>query len=369
MQESAVRSRFRRRLLAWFDRHQRDLPWRRKKSLYRVWVSEIMLQQTQVDTVVAYFNRFVKQFPTVEHLASADESTVLHAWEGLGYYRRASQMHAAAKKIVAEHNGRFPNEFQDVLALPGVGRYTAGAILSIAADQQHPVLEGNTIRLFSRLMNFRDDATSTSGQRQLWEFAESIVSRNRPGDTNQALMELGSQICKTAGPDCLNCPVSSFCKAFLEGEPATLPNKGSSKTLYESLHQAVVVVQRGQKVVLRRCGPGEHWSGLWDFPRFTIAKLDSQKAIARDLAGQLKKQTGLSVSLVPTGLPVIKHAVTRFRISLDSYRAQSISGRLRAIADQLEWVPKEELILYPMSVTGRKVARLLINESAASIFK
>ncbi len=322
-----------------------------------------MLQQTQVETVVDYFKRFVKQFPGVRELARADESAVLRAWEGLGYYRRARQMHAAAKKIVADHGGKFPVEFEQVLALPGIGRYTAGAILSIADDQQLPVVEGNTIRLYARLMNLRDDVTTSTSQRMMWEFAESIVSRHRPGDTNQALMELGSQVCRTGTPECHNCPVKAFCKAFLEGEAAALPNKGISKTRYESLQQSVVIVQRFGKVVLRRCGPDEHWSGLWDFPRFTMVSQDTSIGVVSRLEAQVKKQTGLGVSLVATGLPVIKHAVTRFRISLESYRAASIAGRLRTIPEQLLWVPIHELGEFPMSVTGRKFARLLMMQS------
>ena len=170
---------FRRQLLQWFDQHQRDLPWRRRKTLYRIWVSEIMLQQTQVSTVVDYYQRFVKRFPSVEKLAAAETEDVLKLWEGLGYYRRARQMHAAAQVVVDRHRGRFPRSYDAVLDLPGIGRYTAGAILSIATDQRFPVLEGNTQRLYSRLLRLKSDPKSTSSQRTLWQFADALV----PGET------------------------------------------------------------------------------------------------------------------------------------------------------------------------------------------
>ena len=268
METPEERAQFRRRLLRWFDQNQRDLPWRKDKSRYRIWISEIMLQQTQVATVVGYFERFLKKFPTIKNLAEGNESQVLKLWEGLGYYRRARQIHAAAKIIVDEHNGNFPDTFNEVLSLPGIGRYTASAILSIADDQPHSILEGNTIRVYSRLWDFREDVTSGAGQKQLWAYGDTLITKNRPGDLNQALMELGSEICRARTPSCLLCPVQKHCIARLQGVPENLPNKGSRKIRYENSLQAAVVVQRKGKVALRLCGPDEHWTGLWDFPRF-----------------------------------------------------------------------------------------------------
>ena len=177
LESSAQRTAFRRRLLKWFDANQRDLPWRKNRTPYRIWVSEIMLQQTQVATVIAYYRRFMKQFPTVKKLAAAEQSEVLKLWEGLGYYRRARQLHAAAQQVVDQHGGKFPTDFDSVLALPGIGRYTAGAILSISLDQRLPILEGNTIRLFARLLAMPDDPRTTANQKVLWKFAESILPK------------------------------------------------------------------------------------------------------------------------------------------------------------------------------------------------
>ncbi|MGB1706711.1 MAG: A/G-specific adenine glycosylase, partial [Rubripirellula sp.] len=181
-QQAGWRSRVRRSLLAWFAKHARDLPWRRQPTPYRVWVSEVMLQQTQVATVLPYYDRFMGSFPTVSDLAAADEQVLLSHWEGLGYYRRARSLHAAAKLIVADHGGEFPLQFDEVLALPGIGRYTAGAILSIAFQQPAPIVDGNVARVFSRLYRIEDDIQSSKVQKMLWEFAETWVQGERPGD-------------------------------------------------------------------------------------------------------------------------------------------------------------------------------------------
>jgi A/G-specific adenine glycosylase len=217
MLDPKTKTELRRRLRNWFDSHQRDLPWRTDKTPYRIWVSEIMLQQTQVATVIDYFQRFVTRFPDVSSLASAEEAEILKLWEGLGYYRRARQMHAAAKLICEKHDAKFPLDFDQVLALPGVGRYTAGAILSISTDQRLPILEGNTIRLFARLMGLKTDPKTSANQARLWEFSESLLPSKLVGDFNQALMELGSEICTPRNPDCPHCPLLKFCPTFAGG--------------------------------------------------------------------------------------------------------------------------------------------------------
>ena len=207
----------RRRLVAWYATNARELPWRRSSDPYRIWVSEIMLQQTQVATVKPYFDRFLDAFPTVEALAAADEHQVLRLWEGLGYYRRARQLHRAAQQIVAEHGGQFPRDRETVRQLPGIGRYTAGAILSMAFDAREPILEANTVRLWSRLLAYRGDATSAAGSRLLWGAAEAILPRTGSGTLNQSLMELGSTVCLPKAPRCDACPVAMLCQARAAG--------------------------------------------------------------------------------------------------------------------------------------------------------
>ncbi len=354
---SNSRTTFRRRLLKWFDANQRDLPWRKNRTPYRIWVSEIMLQQTQVATVIDYYNRFMKQFPTVKKLAAADQSEVLKLWEGLGYYRRARQLHAAAQFVVEQHGGRFPTDFESVLALPGIGRYTAGAILSISLDQKLPILEGNTIRVFARLLAMKDDPRSSANQKVLWQFSESVLPRQRCGDFNQALMELGSEICTPTKPACDQCPISNYCPTFVRGLQEQIPASGK-KTKYEDLHEAVIVVRKGQgartKFLVRQCGPDERWSGLWDFPRYKVVDDD----VEDDLSKQLKAQTGLTANVVAT-TKRIKHAVTKYRITLDCYIADSPTGRLKKNQTATQWLTADELADLPMSTSGRKIVNAL----------
>ena len=353
----------RKRLLAWFDENQRELPWRNNKTPYRIWVSEIMLQQTQVATVIDYYLRFMKQFPTVKKLAAADEADVLKLWEGLGYYRRARQLHAAARLVVENHKGRFPETFDEVLALPGIGRYTAGAILSISQDQQLPILEGNTIRLFARLMEMKADPKTGPNQKALWEFSESLLPKKRCGDFNQALMEVGNQVCTPKRPKCLICPIHDLCPTAIKGLQEQIP-AASKKMKYEDLHEAVLLVRRKNKFLIRQCGPGERWENLWDFPRFEIetkipkrTKPQGEKlaVILEQLTGNLETMTGLKASLAATDIR-IKHAVTRFRITLDCFVTESVTGRMKKMPGETQWVSLSQMSEVPMSMTGRKIA-------------
>ncbi len=346
----------RRRLLSWYDRHARDLPWRRSPSLYRVWVSEIMLQQTQVATVETYFRRFLKAFPNVRSLAAAEEEQVLRLWEGLGYYRRARQLHQAAQIIVREYGGRFPRDLDAVRQLPGIGRYTAGAIVSIALDARAPILEANTVRLWSRLLAFRGDPTKAAGQRLLWDAAEQILPRRRIGDVNQALMDLGSQICTPRQPACDVCPLATLCAAHAAGLQESIPRL-APKQAFTDVREAAIVVRRRNEVLLRRCAPGQRWAGLWDFPRFAL-ETAAGADVRREVIEKVREQTGV---LVEPGehLTTIKHGVTRYRITLDCHAARYVSGRTRSSGDaELRWVRPTALTEFPLSTTGRKLARL-----------
>ena len=351
------KQRLRRRLLGWYAGHARDLPWRRSPEAYRVWISEIMLQQTQVATVEEYFTRFIEAFPTVHDLAAADEQQVLRLWEGLGYYRRARQMHAAARVIVDEHAGHIPHSIDGWQRLPGVGRYTAGAICSIALGQRVPILEANTIRLLSRLIGYRDDPTKAAGQRLLWQMAEAILPQKRVAQFNQALMELGSLVCTPNGPQCDRCPVASLCAAHEAGLQHEIP-LAKKKPQITDLHEAAVIVRKNGSVLLRQCPAGERWAGLWDFPRFEI-DAGRPAALRKQLAERVHEQTGI---LTKPGeqLSTMKHSVTRYRITLDCYAAQYKSGRIRTSRSQpVRWIRRMELADLPLSTTGRKLARLV----------
>jgi A/G-specific adenine glycosylase len=358
--DSAWRRALRRALLGWYEHHARDLPWRRNRDPYRVWISEIMLQQTQVATVRSYFERFVERFPNVAVLAAADEADVLRLWEGLGYYRRARQMHLAARQIVEQHGGVFPDTLAAVLSLPGVGRYTAGAILSIALNQRQPILEANTLRLYSRLLAYTGDPRSAAGQQRLWEFAEQILPRRHVGRFNQALMELGSEICRPRSPACAACPLAELCPTRARGCQDRIPAP-AKRPVYESLSETAVIVRKQQHVLLRQCGPTERWAGLWDFPRFGAEPADGSpldqhgSAQSAQIARRVQRLTGIEVR-IGQRLQVLKHAVTRFRITLHCYSAEWIAGK-PTDPDACRWVSPAALSEYPLSTTGRKLSR------------
>ena len=347
-----------RRLLTWYSRHARDLPWRRTGDPYAIWVSEIMLQQTQVATVEGYFERFIDRFPDIRSLARADEQQVLRMWEGLGYYRRARLMHQAARVLVAEHGATFPRDIQTVRSLPGIGRYTAGAILSIAFDDRHPVLEANSIRLLTRLLAFVDDPETADSRRQLWAAASQLLPQKQVGHFNQATMELGSQVCTPRKPNCPACPLRELCATHSVGMQDRIP-MAKQKTPYEAVREAVVVVRRSGKVLILRCPPGERWAGLWDFPRFTM-RAQRPGAVERELQRKCLKMTGCEI--IPRDrFTTIKHTVTRYRITLDCYHAHYLRGAgQRSPARPMQWIKPAEFEEIPLSVTGRKISRLLL---------
>jgi A/G-specific adenine glycosylase len=253
--EEADARDFQQRLLEWFDRHKRDLPWRRDRDPYRVWVSEIMLQQTRVAAVIDHYERFLRRFPSIEKLASAREATVLAAWSGLGYYRRARMLHAAAKKVVKEHRGKLPGKAEDLLALPGIGRYTASAIASIAFAEPVAVVDGNVERVLQRVHE-----KNLAGE-DLWGAAGDLLSRQRPGDFNQAMMELGATVCLPRQPQCLLCPVSDLCAT--RGE-LQRPGKGIRQTKRE-IHYALAC-RNGSIFMVQRAKTATLMPGMWELP-------------------------------------------------------------------------------------------------------
>jgi len=354
--EAAWFARFRRRALGWYRLHARRLPWREAPAPYQTWVSEVMLQQTQVATVVDYYQRFMAAFPTVEQLAAAEEEAVLRLWEGLGYYRRARQLHQAAREIVQRHHGRIPDRAEQLRALPGIGRYTAGAILSIAAGRREPILEANTLRLHARLLDYRGDPTSAAGQRLLWRFAEQALPLRDPGTLNQALMEIGSQVCLPRVPRCPVCPLASLCAARAAGSQDRVP-AGKPKRPFEPLHEAAVAVRSNGRFLLRQCRADERWAGLWDFPR--VPTSDSSANLAR----RVQQQTGLAVVLGER-FHSLRHGVTRFRITLDCYHARPAPGARKPACPSLRWMRAGALEEVPLSSTGRKIARLLTSNTA-----
>ncbi|MDG2221861.1 MAG: A/G-specific adenine glycosylase [Rubripirellula sp.] len=357
-QDADWRRSLRRRLLHWFSQNARDLPWRRDTTLYRVWVSEIMCQQTQVATVIPYFERFLDAFPDIASLAAAEEQKLLGLWEGLGYYRRARSMHAAAKKIMEQHGGEFPESFEEVIDLPGVGRYTAGAILSISRQAKLPILEGNTQRVFSRWVALRGAApVEPPATRLLWEIAETLLPRKRAGDFNQAAMELGALVCTPKQPACDICPVNGLCAAQARGLTAEIPGKLSKIKYVDRTEFALVIAQaigdEDRQFLVRQIPAGGRWEGLWDFPRLTEDALAS----ADQAADQLSRELGVSVS-AGSRLTVMKHAVTRYRISLQVHEA-TLGDDGEPPPAPWKYCSLAEIEQLPMSVTGRQIAQML----------
>lgn len=251
---------FRRELLHWFDQHKRDLPWRKNRDPYRVWVSEIMLQQTRVATALAYYKRFLRRFPTVQKLAAAKQSSVLAAWSGLGYYRRAGMLHAAAREVAYQRLGRFPTTAKELRTLPGIGRYTSAAIASIAFNEPEAVVDGNVERVLQRLLGKHADHNT------LWQVAEDLLSRRRPGDFNQAMMELGATVCLPRQPKCLLCPISSVCATRGELTRVRDPKPQHKREIHYALdcrNGSVFLVQRPKTATLM--------PGMWELPGFTPA--------------------------------------------------------------------------------------------------
>ncbi len=344
----------RRPLLEWFEIHRREMPWRGSVEPYLVWVSEIMLQQTQVATVTPYFDRFVASLPTLQDLAQADEQTVLNLWSGLGYYSRARNLRAAAQQIEQEHGGTFPEELEAVRALPGIGDYTAGAILSIVFEQPVPAVDGNVERVLSRICEIEGPPKKSPAKGQIREVASELVRCERPGDLNQSLMELGAMLCTPTSPRCAKCPVNDLCRAKARGRQSELPQVPKRQKAVER-RTAAAIIRRGDCVLIAQRPPGQIWAGLWEFPQAEADEGDPREAL-RD---HVKRRLGVDVA--PGTLTVrVRHSVTNQAITLDAYECDMLAGEL--VVDGYAaavWAPIEDLAQYPLSSPHKKIARTL----------
>lgn len=347
-------------LLAWYDQHAADLPWRLSQDAYRVWLSEIMLQQTQVETVKPYYSRFLEAFPTVHDLATAPLADVLKLWEGLGYYSRARNLHKAAQVVSREFDGQFPKTVEGLLSLPGVGRYTAGAIASIAFGEAVPVLDGNVIRVFARLTDLSDDVTQSPTRDKLWKLAEDWLDRQRPGDYNQSLMELGRVICKPRNPLCLSCPVRQHCQSFVNETQLQRPvKKRKAPTPHYDVTAGLIWNEAGQLLITQRPLDGL-LGGLWEFPG---GKQEQGETLPECLRRELREELGIEVE-VGELFVVVKHAFTHFKITLHAFSCRHTNGQPQAIAVQdWVWVRPPELKNYSFGKADREVIRALMNRS------
>lgn len=350
-------ARVRRRLLAWYDKHQRSMPWRAIKGQtpnpYHVLVSEAMLQQTQVATVVAYFDRFVEALPTVGDLANAKEQQVLRLWQGLGYYRRARNLHAAARVIVQDHGGMVPDTVEALLKLPGVGRYTAGAIASIAYNQPAPILDGNVARVFARLFLIEQPIDDAQTRNTLWRLSEDLVPKKRPGDFNQSVMELGALVCTKANPSCDTCPLSGECDARQSGRVSEVPVPTKRKAPVAVHHHIFAVERNGRFLFQQRPATGL-WSNMWQMPTVEdwSAKVEG-KTIKQWMHDQLSLET-----TSPMLIDAFKHQTTHRTIRLHIWHMKATSGRLRPGSGK--WRRLNQLDDLPLSNPQRQAVQMLI---------
>jgi len=346
-----------RLLLNWYHKHGRTLPWRDHPDPYAVWVSEIMLQQTRVDTVIPYFEKWMRLFPNVTSLANASEQEVLNAWEGLGYYSRARNLHKAAKVIAEKFNGQLPRDLTELRSLPGIGRYTVGAIASMAFGMDEPTLDGNLRRVFSRLFDVDEFADSPTGEKILWELAAQNLPKGQAGDYNQALMDLGASICLPKNPRCPLCPLMEICEARKNGAQELRPVLKPKKSVPHYTHAAAVILQRG-RVLLAQRPPDGLLGGMWEFPNGRV-NADPAKELNKALnaAYSLKARIERSRNVKKKEeMGVIQHAYTHFKVTVHAFRCELVSIPKNK---NLKWVKLTDLDDYPMGKVDRQIAQLV----------
>ena len=339
-------------LLDWYDDHKREMPWRDIDDPYKTWVSEIMLQQTRVDTVRDYYRRFLDAFPTVEALADAERDDVLKQWEGLGYYSRARYLHEAAQQVVAEHDANVPRSWDAIRDLKGIGPYTAAAVLSIAYGEPHAVLDGNVIRVLTRIFAVEDDSTSTRTKRHLRRIANELIEPTRPGDFNQAMMELGATVCTPRSPSCAECPVADVCQAHAMDAATDYPVTPESKPIpHHAIAVGLVFDDDGRLLIQRRPDDGL-LGGLWEFPG---GKQEDGESLEAACIRELQEEVGITVG-IDAPFATIKHAYSHFKITLHAFRCHVQSGEAESKEGQpLRWVTTDELDDYAFPRANRRI--------------
>ena len=341
-----------RSLVGWYRRNRRDLPWRRTRDPYRIWIAEVMLQQTTVRAVVPYYGRFLRRFPTLRALSRAPLSALLATWSGLGYYKRARNLRAAARLIARRHKGRFPADPQAARALPGVGRYTAGAVLSIAYGQKEPVLDGNVARVLSRIALVRQGTRTAAGRRELWALAQTLAeAAAAPGDLNQALMELGATLCTPLDPGCPRCPVRNVCAARAAGIEDSIPPRRTVRAPV-TLRTAVALVSRSGRLLMRRRAGTGLMDGLWEFPPLREGGAGG---------GPRLRSLGKVVT--------VRHSITYRRLRVEVHRARLLS---EPVGSDYRWVSPRTALRLPTSslvskILGRACAGAAADGAAGAV--
>ena len=343
------------RLLAWYELNQRDLPWRRSGDPYAIWVSEIMLQQTRVETVIPYYERWMARFPNVRVLARASQQEVLKFWEGLGYYSRARNLHASAQIIVEEYEAQLPPDPEQLKELPGIGEYTAAAIASMAFGLDAPALDGNIRRVYARIFDVSEPLGSPEARRRFRVLARSHLPSGKAGDYNQALMDLGAMICTPRSPNCSACPVNESCQARELEIQELRPVRKVRAEIPHHIVTAAVIRQDNQVLISQRPQNGL-LGGLWEFPG---GKLESGEHLKAALQREILEELGINIH-IEAAIGVFRHAYTHFRVTLHAFSCSVANGTPRALeVDEIRWVQIDQLEEYPMGKIDRDIARQL----------
>lgn len=351
-----MKTEFGRLLLSWYAIHARLMPWRGKTDPYAIWVSEIMLQQTQVNTVIPYYDNWMRQFPTVQALAGADEHVVLNAWEGLGYYSRARNMLKTARMVCEKYQGAFPSTSGGLVKLPGIGRYTAAAISSIAFGADEAVLDGNVKRVLARVFEFSDAVNTLEGEKKLWVLAEELLPKGQASDYNQAVMDLGATICTPKSPDCPDCPVNTICVSYKNNRQDQYPMMNAKQPVPHIDVVAAILRQNGLVLIARRPSKGL-LGGMWEFPG---GKLEAGESHSEALVREIREELGTDVIAIEK-FGVYQHAYTHFKVTLQAWFAELQGGQPAALeASELRWVRIEDLGGYPMGKIDRSISNDLL---------
>lgn len=346
-------------ILAWYTRHQRDFPWRKTRDPYHVWISEVMLQQTQVETVIPYYYRFLSRFPTVQALAAAPLDDVLKVWENMGYYARAHHLHAAAKQIVGRFGGKIPSSWDELVSLPGVGHYTAGAVLSMAFGQHVPAVDSNVRRVLSRLFAIDQPLEQRQTQQQLVELAKRLLPEDAPGLFNQALMDLGASTCTPRKPACMSCPIWKLCKAYERQLQDALPvTRKRIPIPHSHMTAGLIHNSRGRILIVRRPNKGL-LGGLWKFPG---GVQESDETLVVSLQRQVREEVGIKIQ-VGKPLTSVNHAYTHFRITLHAFQCTYQAGKPRSLGcTDWRWTTLPQLKDLALSKADRKIIEVLRSE-------
>ena len=343
------KSKIQIKLLQWFKKNKRDLPWRRTRDPYAIWVSEIMLQQTQVATVIPYYENFLKSFPTPRHLAKANLSKVLKVWEGLGYYSRARNIHRASQIVLNQFHGKIPDTLNDLLNLPGIGRSTAGSILSIAFNKEAPILDGNVKRVLSRLFAVSGSPGEKKTEQLLWQLSESLIPKGHANSFNQGLMDLGAMLCTAKDPQCPRCPLKKYCDGYLSGELENYPPKAITKRI-PHISAVSAVIKKDGKVLLRQRPPKGLLGGLWEFPNWGI---EGKQRLRFSLRNFIQKDMGMNVK-VKESIGTFRQTFSHFKLTLHVFNCEVLGGNGKG-----KWSPVKSLPLLPMSRIHRRVAEMI----------